>query len=328
MSEEEVKTKKEYRGEDLGIPLKVLKQGETEPRAYPRYILELDKERVYLKTDQPFPTGTELKFIFDDARLERKIETSGEVVRINPPSNKPGALEPGMGIIFDPFSLADRTLLIRFFEEKEKEDRTHEYLRFLGWVRRTGKPLASEEKEKIKRELLDALYGEERKPLTTNKKKREDLEMLSAIPLFHELELLELGEIAELLIKEKIEDGKMIFNEGDAGDKLYIILKGEVEIFKKIGDTREEVLATLKTGDFFGEMSLIEQQPRSASARARGKLSALTMSKQDFDLVLKASEPMAAKIYRFFAQTCSKRLREADEKIKRIMQILSGPGSK
>ncbi len=51
------------------------------------------------------------------------------------------------------------------------------------------------------------------------------------------------------------------------------------------------------------------------------------MSKKDFDLLLKASDAMSAKIYRFFAQTCSKRLRDADEKIKRIMQILSGPGA-
>ncbi len=327
MGEAEEKENKEIRGEEAGIPLKVIKEGETEIRNYQRYILELDKERVYIKTDQTYPSGSKLKFIFDDPKLERKIELTGEAVRINRPSAKAGSLDAGMGIVFDQINLGDRDRLLRFFKEKETEDRTSEYLRFLGWMKRASKPMPTEEKDKIKRDLLQALYGEERQAMTTTKKKREDLEILSHIPLFQELDGLELGEIAELLIKEKYEPGRTIFKEGEAGDKLYIILKGEVEIFKPISEGREEILATLKSGDYFGEMSLVDQAPRSASARVGGELSALTMSKKDFDLLLRASDTMAAKIYKFFVQTISKRLRDADEKIKRIVQVLSGPGS-
>jgi len=327
LGEGEEKDKKEFRGEEVGVPLQVIKQGETEPRSYPRYILELDKERVYIKTDQTFPAGTRLTFIFEHRQLPRKIELFGEVVRINLSSTKPGSLDPGMGIVFDQINLSDRNLLNRFFEDKEKEDRTAEYLRFLGWMKRMSKPLPSEEKEKIKRDLLQALYGEERKAMSTSKKKREDLEILSHIPLFQELDILELGEIAELLMKERFEHGQLIFNEGDAGDKLYVILRGEVEIFKKVGPAREEILATLKSGDYFGEMSLVDLAPRSATARAKGELSVLTMTKKDFDLLLKASDLMAAKIYKFFVLTISKRLRDADDKIKKIVQVVSGPGA-
>jgi len=328
LAEGQDKLKREFRGEDTGVPLKVLKEGETESRLYSRYILELDKERVYIKSDQQFPVGTKLKFIFDDPKLERKIELSGEVVRINKASAKPGALDPGMGIIFDQISLGDRNMLAKFYEDKEQEDRTTEYLRFISWVKKVSKPLPSDEKEKMKRELLQALYGEERKPVSATKKKREDLEILSNIPLFHELDILELGELAELLMKEKYNAGQVIVNEGDVGDKLYIILKGEVEVFKKVGEDREEILATLKAGDYFGEMSLIDQAPRSASVRAKTEIAALTLAKKDFDILLKASDSMAAKIYRFFAQTISRRLREADEKIKKITQILSSSGVK
>jgi len=319
--------RKGFRGEEVGIPLKVLSSGEAEPKIYPRYILELDKERVYVKCDNPESVGAKLEFIFDDPRLERVIELKGEVVRINSHPPKPGGLEPGMGIILDPVSLEDRSSLTKLFEEQETEDRTEELLRFLTWVRKFSQPMGPEEREKIKRDLLRALYGEERKPLSAQRKRREDIVILGEVPLFQELDPLELGEVAEILLKERIDPGAIIFNEGEQGDKFYIILKGEVEIFKKINEAREEMLAVLKPGTYFGEMSLIDQAPRSASARAKGEVIALTISKSDFELLLKASDSLSTKIYKFFAQTFSQRLRETDEKIKRIMQVLTGSGS-
>jgi CRP/FNR family transcriptional regulator, cyclic AMP receptor protein len=319
----QTKEKKSVRGEELGIPLKVF-VGEAEtPNLYPRYIIELDKERIYIKSTDVLPVGSRLKFAFDDPLLERMIALSGEVVRTNQGPARPGGLEPGMGIVLDPVRIEDRVDLSKFFEKQSDEDRTGEYIQFLSWVRKVSKPMVAEEREKVRRDLLRALYGDERQPLVTQKKKREDIEILSSIPLFKELDTLEVSEVAEILLKEKMEPGKVIFNEGDAGDKFYIIMKGEVEIFKKIGENREEVLAVLKAGDYFGEMSLLDQAPRSASARTRSEVVALTIFKPDFDLLLKASDSITAKIYRFFVATFSRRLREADEKIKRIAQVLS-----
>ena len=318
--------KKPIRGEAVGVSIKIFPEGKEEGKVYSRYILELDKDRIYIKTDHPLPKGTRITAVIDDPRLEEKIELKGEVVRINTASAKSGGLEPGMGIIFEPISIVDRSRLSRFFEELEKEDRTEEYLRFLAWVRRISKPLDTEEKEKIKRDLLRALYGEERKPLTTQRKKREDLELISQIPLFSELGPLELGEVAEICLKEKFNPGEVIFKEGEPGDKFYIILKGEVEIYKEISEGREEVLAKLKAGDYFGEMSLIDNAPRSASARAVGEVVALTISKPDFEILLKASDSLSAKIYKFFVQTLSKRLRDANDKIKRILEVLGSGG--
>jgi len=326
MSEEaqKSKSKKSFRGEELGVPLKVFPNEAESPNLYPRYILELDKERVYIKSEDLLSVGTHLKFVFDDSSLERMIVLSGEVVRTNPGPARPGGLEPGMGVILEPVRIEDRADLSKFFETQVDEDRAGEYIRFLNWVRKVAKPMAAEEREKIRRDLLRALYGDERKPLVTQKKKREDLEMLNNVPLFRELDSLELGEIAEILLKEKFDAGSMIFQEEEAGDKFYIILKGEVEVFKKTGENREELLAVLKAGDYFGEMSLIDNAPRSASVRAKTELVALTIFKPDFELLLKASDAITSKIYRFFITTFSKRLRDADEKIKRIAQVLSG----
>jgi len=315
--------KKTFRGEEVGVPLKAFTEDGETPLVYPRYILELDKERIYIKTEQPLSVGEHLKFVFDDPMLDRMIVLSGEVVRTNTNPARPGGLDQGMGVVLDPVRIEDRSDLNKFFHEQTDEDRTGEYLMFLNWVRKVSKPMSGEEREKIRRDLLRALYGDERQPLVTQKKKREDLDKLGNLPLFKELDALELGEIAEILLKEKFESGKVIFNEGDVGDKFYIILKGEVEIFKKINDTRSEILATLKPGDYFGEMSLIDKAPRSAGARGKGEVVALTIFKPDFEILLKASDAITAKIYRFFVQTFSSRLRDTDDKLKKIMSVLS-----
>ena len=321
---EKPKPKKSIRGEEVGVPLKLYAGDSETPNLYPRYILELDKERVYSRPRSSLPVGTHIKLVFEDPSIDRLIMLGGEVVRTNPGPARPGGLDPGMGLILEPIRIEDRADLSKYFDAQLKEDRTGEYLRFINWVRKVAKPMASEEREKIRRDLLRALYGDERKPTITQKKKREDLEMLNNMPIFREFDTMELGEVAEILLKEKFDDQTVIFNEGDAGDKFFIILKGEVDIFKKIGDSKEEPLATLKSGDFFGEMSLINSAPRSASARAKGELVALTIFKPDFELLLKASDSISAKIYKFFIQAFSKRLRDADDKIKRIAAVLSG----
>jgi Cyclic nucleotide-binding domain/FHA domain len=65
----------------------------------------------------------------------------------------------------------------------------------------------------------------------------------------------------------EIKEGEFVFREGELGTEMYIINEGKVEILNQVGD-EEQVLATLEKGDFFGEMSVLEDLPRAASARA------------------------------------------------------------
>ena len=77
-------------------------------------------------------------------------------------------------------------------------------------------------------------------------------------------------------LEEAFEDGQVIVEEGDRSRQMYVIQHGQVAIFKSAGG-REELLATLQKGDFFGEMSLLESLPRDATARAVGKTRVLTI---------------------------------------------------
>lgn len=76
--------------------------------------------------------------------------------------------------------------------------------------------------------------------------------------------------------------GEIIFREGDKGEFVYSIIHGNVEIIKEIPGEREKVVNKLGPGDYFGEMALIANRPRSAKARAVNSVKAMTISHRDF----------------------------------------------
>jgi len=99
--------------------------------------------------------------------------------------------------------------------------------------------------------------------------------------------------------------GDIIFSEGDIGTEMYIIQSGTVELFKSIaGETR--VLATLDKGDFFGEMSVLEDLPRTASARAKSDVEIVRINGAMFDTMLKNNTEIAVRMMR----KLSRRLRD------------------
>ena len=99
--------------------------------------------------------------------------------------------------------------------------------------------------------------------------------------------------------------GDIIFSEGDIGTEMFILQTGTVELFKEIaGETR--VLATLEKGDFFGEMSVLEDLPRTASARAKTDVELVKINGAMFDTMLKSNTEIAVRMMR----KLSRRLRE------------------
>jgi len=93
----------------------------------------------------------------------------------------------------------------------------------------------------------------------------EMIDMLRKVPLFSELNEQELGAIAALTSSIEIRNKSIVVQEFDPGDSMYIILDGEVKVSTYSVDGREVVLALLGKGSFFGEMSLLDEQPRSAN---------------------------------------------------------------
>src|SRR5205814_9581828 len=88
----------------------------------------------------------------------------------------------------------------------------------------------------------------------------------------------------------KYSAGQMVFEQGDAPDRFYIISGGEVEVVRRRRDGREKILAVLHPGDYFGEIGLLTEARRNASIRAKTDVQLLAMSWDDFRRVIESSE--------------------------------------
>ncbi|MBT3787003.1 MAG: cyclic nucleotide-binding domain-containing protein [Alphaproteobacteria bacterium] len=102
------------------------------------------------------------------------------------------------------------------------------------------------------------------------------------------------------------EDGEVIFNVGDPGDEAYVIRTGSVDIVIE-KDGNQDVVETLAQGDFLGEMALVDEEPRSASAIARGTVSCAVFSKEEIDRSLENSDLLTYALVKLL----TKRLRKA-----------------
>ncbi|MFQ5515607.1 MAG: Crp/Fnr family transcriptional regulator [Myxococcota bacterium] len=141
------------------------------------------------------------------------------------------------------------------------------------------------------------------------------IEALRSLPLFQSLSEADLEGIAALLIDRKFPKGATIFEEGLGGDYMYIIQQGQVKVTKISDDGREKILEMLGAGDFFGEMALLDREPRSASVKTTQPCLLLALSRQDFLGLLRDSPEIAMEMIRVL----SRRVREADEQIRGLL---------
>ena len=302
----------------LKAPIKVRTQDTEEE--FLDYFLEVDKDRIYIKTDNPYEVGAIIHLRLDLPGTDRSIAFRGEVVRINThqPAT-PEGLEPGMGILFERVSFDDRKLINDYLEQIQSDERSEDYSVFLSWVSKVSRPMSTKERDRVKKDLLKVLYSaKDHDPVPVSKRRKtpKEMDLISRIPLFEELETGELEELVRILVREEFHAGDVVFDEGDLGEKMYIIIRGSVDIVKAVGKGPGQVLVTLKPGDFLGEMSLIADAPRSASALAAEDAILFSINKKDLMLLFDNAPTIAAKIYKFFVMTLNQRLRETNEKIK------------
>lgn len=139
--------------------------------------------------------------------------------------------------------------------------------------------------------------------------------------LFNNLSKEELNQLAQIARERRFDRGQVIFYEGDLGGSLYIIVTGSVKIVIMADDGREHILGLLHQGDFFGEVSLIDGEPRSATAIALDNVSVVMISRDDFIRLLRENPEMSLKIM----VTLCERLRKTDKHVESLA-FLSAPG--
>ena len=122
---------------------------------------------------------------------------------------------------------------------------------------------------------------------------RPKIDELRNIQFFSEMSKRDLRMITRFATTKNQRRGEIVIREGTAADTFYIIQKGKVAITKKFEDGEEMVLAVQYEGDFFGEMALLDQGPRSASAVALEPTVLLEISRADFAILLKKAPLLA-----------------------------------
>ena len=105
---------------------------------------------------------------------------------------------------------------------------------------------------------------------------------LREVPLFSEMDEQEVADIREIMDEVKFKPGQVIIREGEMGDLFYVITEGRVEIIIRDADGSDVILHEAGPGDFFGELSMLTSEPRSARVRAMEPVTALTLERDDF----------------------------------------------
>jgi serine phosphatase RsbU (regulator of sigma subunit) len=118
--------------------------------------------------------------------------------------------------------------------------------------------------------------------------------LLARVPFFTGLPEKELDRLASEMQVVNLKSGELLFCEGDPGEHLYIVVKGELEILKAPDTEDELILNTIHEGEYIGEMSLATGAPRTASVRGRGDVMLLSMSRQQFNDLLHKHPELAS----------------------------------
>lgn len=140
-------------------------------------------------------------------------------------------------------------------------------------------------------------------------------ELLAKIHIFAGLQPAYLRRIAAVGVREHHALGATVFSEGAAGDKMYLILSGAVRISRQVPGMGEEALAVLRAGNYFGEMSLVDDSPRSADAKAHEATELLVLKKEDLEDLLFVDRDLAYDLLWNFVRTLTSRLRDTNDKM-------------
>jgi len=140
---------------------------------------------------------------------------------------------------------------------------------------------------------------------------------LRTVPLFRDVPEPDLRAISSLVRERRVPRGSLIISEGDPGDALSVILSGQVKVTVIAEDGREVILSVLGPGAFFGEMALLDDQPRSAHVISMEHTVLLQLRREDFRARLRIAPELAISLLR----ELSRRLRPADHTIASLMLL-------
>jgi CRP-like cAMP-binding protein len=147
-------------------------------------------------------------------------------------------------------------------------------------------------------------------------------EILSKVPAFANLAPRELKEVAAIVHKREYRSGEPVFYQGDPGLGMYIVKDGEVSIVIQGKDGNEEELALFGDGDFFGELALLDESPRSANAVCKTECTLIGFFRPDLFELIEKNTTLGIKIVLKLAEIVAQRLRHTDKELSKVKSQL------
>ena len=148
-----------------------------------------------------------------------------------------------------------------------------------------------------------------------------DVAHLKRVALFEGLIPDHARLVAGIVEEQTVEPGTTIFKDGEVADRFYFIINGRVRISKQIPGMGEEALAILMPGEYFGEMALVDDSPRSADAITNTTVLLGSIPRAAFEELLFMHKDLAHDMLWTFTRTLSARLRESNEKIRAFLMM-------
>ena len=177
-------------------------------------------------------------------------------------------------------------------------------------------PKPAEEPLSEKATKLNPLWGNLFGTPSLNSPEDEEIvHVLKGIPLFEGLSRRELAAVTRILYRRTYEAEEIIFHQGDPGLGMYIIVRGMVGI---VSQPAGHTLAELHDGDFFGELALLDELPRSATATARRPSTILGFFQPDFFALVERHPRLGVKILLRLARMVGRRLRVAGDQGRQV----------
>lgn len=146
-------------------------------------------------------------------------------------------------------------------------------------------------------------------------------ELLKAVAIFKDLDDEELSLVADVCKEEHFVSGEYIFREGEHGNRLYLIVEGDVRISRNVPGSGEEALAVLKPGALFGEMAVFDRSERSTDAISNGGTVALTINRAEFEMLLDFNRELAYKVLWSVVRLLSSRLRQTNDSLRSFLAM-------
>jgi CRP/FNR family cyclic AMP-dependent transcriptional regulator len=148
--------------------------------------------------------------------------------------------------------------------------------------------------------------------------KRSNLGVWTDIPLFEELNRREKQDVSDVLQHKTYKKGELVFQQGNPGTGLFIVMTGSVDVQQEEDDGTILHLASAKPGEFIGELALLDDSPRSASAVAVDDTSVVALYRTDLLALAEGRPRLGVKILMQLSQIVAERLRRTNRALKEV----------